>query len=136
MLLFNYSKLAEMLQLPEFQNILRYCLTLSNSETLEEYFSFQNILCYCLTDTWSCRQQSTRKFQNILCYCLTQIVIWTTCGNFISKHPMLLFNFDVLLICSLTSEFQNILCYCLTIHEVICIRTCTCLLYTSPSPRD
>ena len=36
----------------------------------------------------------------------------------ISKHPMLLFNFDVLLICSLTSEFQNILCYCLTKQQI------------------
>ena len=43
----------------------------------------------------------------------------------ISKHPMLLFNHVDTTAAATYVEFQNILCYCLTIHEVICIRTCT-----------
>ena len=58
--------------------------------------------------------QALPVFQNILCYCLTSFPFMPEKFNYISKHPMLLFNFtgdDDLWI---YIEFQNILCYCLT----------------------
>ena len=55
---------------------------------------FQNISCYCLTNVRAFFLGNATRFQNISCYCLTGILMLLRVLSSISKHLMLLFNYQ------------------------------------------
>ena len=78
---------------PQFQNILRYCLSIMADFRFKDLTVFQNILCYCLSMMRTTFSFEMKSFQNISCYCLSAALILKGVK---------------------TIEFQNILCYCLS----------------------
>ena len=127
---------------PQFQNILRYCLSIMADFRFKDLTVFQNILCYCLSERGKLVRMCKEVFQNILCYCLSFWRYEPCRRKRISKHLMLLFImyrrpfpatavciskhlmllFIYLAISGIVEflKFQNILCYCLSISTAEC----------------
>ena len=128
MLLFNNDTVDEDSLELIFQNILCYCLTISDDTVVLMIDKFQNILCYCLTESGATSISQTIKFQNILCYCLTVAVLSILSeAPFISKHPMLLFNPTYL------SRFHNLNLYIRPYYTILFKITSQPIIFSSAS---
>ena len=76
---------------PQFQNILRYCLSIMADFRFKDLTVFQNILCYCLSKSHLDRYVTDYISKHLMLLFIFIFFPAATLPSSISKHLMLLF---------------------------------------------